>query len=494
MQQAVGRRTVLGGAAVGGLALAGLTWSDAAAASLQGRLPAEVDVVVVGGGLSGLVAARRLRRRGLSVLVLEARDRVGGRVHNHQLRNGSQIESGGAFIGPTQNHIATLARDIGVTTFKEYVDGNSVYVSGNRRQTYQGTVPTYQLGLLAPDALLLQERLDHMAAQIDVNAPWQHPRAGTWDRMTARQWLVENAVDDDIVKLIQDWSQPALGADLDEVSLLFTLWYLACSGDASHKGTFERNADTSGGAQESRFVGGSGLIPLGLAHDLGSSVALQAPVTWVDQSKPGRVRVHSARGVVRARRVVVACPPPLVREIRFTPEMPAQRRQLMRRMDMGNLMKCDAVYAEPWWREKGLNGFGISDHGAVRAAFDNSPADTACGVLLAFVGGSTWREYGVESRADRRAAVLAGFAEMFGDEALRPVQYVEHDWNHDPWTRGGPVAIMGPETLTTYGPWLRRPHGRVHWAGTETATYWTGYMDGAVSAGERAAREVAGTL
>ena len=206
------------------------------------------------------------------------------------------------------------------------------------------------------------------------------------------------------------------------------------------------------------------------------------------------MQVHTARGVVAARRVVVACPPPLVGRIRFAPQLPIQRQQLLKRMEMGNLMKCDAVYDRPFWREDGLNGFGISDHGAVRAAFDNSPADASCGVLLAFVGGATWRTYGVQSPAARREAVLAGFAEMFGDRALRPVQFVEHDWNREQWTGGGPVAVMGPETLSTYGSWLRRPHDRVHWAGTETSTYWTGYMDGAVRAGQRAAEEVLATL
>ena len=163
-------------------------------------------------------------------------------------------------------------------------------------------------------------------------------------------------------------------------------------------------------------------------------------------------------------------------------------------MNMGDLMKCDAVYPEPFWRKDGLNGFGISDHGAVRAAFDNCPANGSPGVLLAFVGGSTWKQYGLTTLAARRAAVLEGFAEMFGEKALHPVEYVEHDWTKERWTKGGPVAIMKPGTMTTYFQELRRPHVRTHWAGTETATYWNGYMDGAVRAGKRASAEVLGLL
>jgi monoamine oxidase len=322
-----------------------------------------------------------------------------------------------------------------------------------------------------------------------VNAPWKHPKAKEWDQMTAGEWLRHNTVNPAVVNLLECWTQPGFGADVDELSLLFLLWYVACSGDETHKGTFERNSDTADGAQQKRFVGGSQLVPLRLAAHLGDRVALNAPVTRIEQ-RDGRCHVHSARGTVTAKRVVVACPPPTVLGIQFAPVLPLQRQQLLQQMDMGNLMKCDAVYAKPFWRSAGLNGFGISDRGAVRAAFDNSPPDASVGVLLAFVGGTTWREFGLASAATRRRAVLQGFADLFGEQALHPVDYVEHDWNREAWTRGGPVAVMGPLTLSSYGPWLRRPHGRVHWAGTETSTYWTGYMDGAVRAGQRAGGEV----
>lgn len=475
---------------VSGAALAGGAVGVAApaeAATRQGRLPRRVDAVVVGAGLSGLVTARRLAEAGRSVLVLEARDRVGGRILDHELSDGSVVESGAAYIGPTQDHLARVAREVDVPTFKQYVAGDNVYYADGRATRYQGTVPPDPL--ILPDAGLLIERINRMSRDVPVDAPWRAPDADAWDRVTFHEWVQDNAVNQDVQNLLLSYLQPAFGADAQEISLLHLLWFIACSGNEDHPGTFERSADTSGGAQDSRFVGGSGQIPRRLARTLGDSVALDAAVRRIEQHTD-RVEVTCDRGVVRADRVVVAVPPATTLGIEWAPLLPPRRLQLVQRMPMGQLMKCDAVYDEPFWRADGLTGMGVSDSGAVRICFDNCPADVSVGVLLAFVGGSTWREYGTRPLADRRRAVLEGLANIVGPRALEPVDYVEHDWTREPWTLGGPVAAPGPGTTTAFGAAIREPVGRVHWAGTETSTYWSGYMDGAVRAGERAAREV----
>jgi monoamine oxidase len=495
------RRGLLGGASLAGstlgmsLGLGALTElaADAAGAGprgLQGSLPQKVDVVVVGAGIAGLVAARRIARSGVSVLVVEARDRVGGRVLNHRLRSGGVIEAGGAFVGPTQDHILRLARRLEVPTFLEYNTGRSVYISSlTGRQEYSGTVPPDPT--ILPDALLLLGEIDSMAAEIAVDSPWTHPKAAEWDAMTLGDFIRQKAILNPrgVSNLIKSWTQPGFGADPDDLSLLFTLWYLACSGNERTVGTFSRNSDTANGAQERRFVGGSQLIPLRMARKLGDAVALRAAVTKIVQDDH-HVVVHTRRGKVSCKRVVVAAPPPLVLDIDWFPKLPGRRTQLLRSLEMGRLMKCDAVYATPFWRADGLNGFGINDAGAARAVFDNSPKDGDPGVLLAFVGGSTWRRYGRLPLAQRRQAVLQGFAAMFGEQALHPIEYTEQDWTKERWTTGGPTAIHAPGSLVKYGSAIRQPFGRVHWAGTETSTYWSGYMDGAVRSGERAGLEV----
>ena len=404
------------------------------------------------------------------------------------------IESGGAFIGPTQNHIAQLAEQLGVPTFLEYNTGNSVYVSSTiGRLEYAGTVPPDPT-ILADAALLLQQ-IDGYAAEIDVAAPWAHPRAHEWDSMTLSQWIHANAVNAaGIENLIACWTQPGFGADPSELSFLFTLWYVACSGDETHKGTFSRNSDTANGAQERRFVGGSQRVPLRLAKKLGDLVALRAPVQRIVQ-RHHRVHVKTGRGTVVAKRVIVAAPPPTVLDIGFHPGLPADRRALLTSTHMGQLMKCDAIYETPFWRGAGLNGFGISDHGAARAVFDNTPPSGGPGVLLAFVGGSTWRTYGGRCRrtsagprccrGSRRCSARRRCTRSTSSSTTGP-------------RSSGPAAARPRSTVPapwspTARPYAARSAGCTGPAPRPRRT-GSGYMDGAVSSGQRAAAEVLAKL
>jgi monoamine oxidase len=487
------RELLQAGAVAGAGALAGGV-PAAEAAKRRRRRPARrhADVVVIGAGLAGLTAARELVRDDRSVVLLEARHRVGGRVLNRSIGGGEETEAGGTFAGPTQNHILGLASELGIDTFPTFNEGENVYFADGTRMTYSDSGPTGTAPpdpSIIPDLAVLVTRLDEMSKEVPVDAPWEAASAGDWDRQTLQQFIDQNSASPRFRALVPAATRPIFGAEPRELSLLFTLFYIAASGDERNVGTFERNFNTRDGAQMFRFEGGSQLICRRLARRLGSRVKLGTPVSRI-VARGGRVRVESKRHVITARRVIVAVPPVLARRIRYSPGLPASRRGLTRAMPQGTLLKVTAVYDRPFWRAKGLNGTAVSLNGPVNATFDDSPPDGSPGVLFGFVGGDEGRRHRARSRADRRAAVLRNFANYFGEEALRPRRYFETDWPGAKWSRGGPVGIAGPGVLLAHGPALREPVGPIHWAGTETSNYWNGYMDGAVRSGKRAAREV----
>jgi len=453
----------------------------------------KADVVVVGAGFAGLTAALKVAQAGKSVLVLEARNRVGGRALNQSVAGGAITERGGTFIGPTQGHIAKLARDMGVSTFPTYDTGNNVYIRDGNRMTYSDTGPTGTAPpdpVILPDLTLVVSQLDQMSTQVPVGAPWNASSARSWDNQTLESWINSHSVTSQFRELVPVATRPIFGAEPRELSLLFTLFYIAASGDEQNTGTFERNFNTRGGAQESRFVGGSQLVALRVAQRLGKKrILLNHPVKRLDQSRHG-VLVESRHLRVRARRVIVAIPPRLAGRIHYLPGLPDDRVQLTKRTPQGTLIKVAAVYDRPFWRDAGLNGTVVTTDGYVNVTFDDSPESGSPGILFGFIGGDKARSFSRLSPSARRSAVLDRYVQFFGPQAANAIDYVESNWSTEKWTRGCPVGIPSLGTLTAYGPALRRPVGRIHWAGTETSTYWHGYMDGAVRSGERAAAEV----
>jgi monoamine oxidase len=490
----ISRRGLIAGAVATGASAA----LPRGAAADGGRVaPRPVDAIVVGAGLAGLTAARRLRRAGRSVIVLEARGRVGGRVWNHDLGNGQVSERGGTFVGPTQNRVLALARELGVGTFPTYDRGDNVYVAEGVRTTYSdrgiaGTAPPDPL-ILGQLATVVSE-LDQMSGTVPVSTPWKAPHAAQWDGMTLETWIDSHAgVTPRFKALVAASTRPIFGAEPRELSLLFVLFYIAASGDEKHPGTFERNFDTRGGAQMSRFVGGSQRIALKVAEQLGPGVALATPVRRIVQGRHG-VTVHSDVVAFEGKRAIVAVPPTLAGRIDYDPILPFERDQLTQRFGQGALTKVTVVYDRPFWREAGLNGTALDTSGPVSFTFDDSPPGARPGVVFGFIGGDQARGYSALSAKARRAAVLEQFATFFGSRARRPRHMFETVWASEQWSRGCPVGIPTQGTLLAYGSRIRWPVGRIHWAGTETSTFWNGYMDGAVRSGERAAAEVLAEL
>jgi len=496
------RRTLIGTAAAGAAtaALPSVARADAPAepssSATSLTFPKKADVIVVGAGLAGLSAARAIAAAGRSVVVLEARERVGGRTWNRPLTGGSYIDAGAEFVGPTQDRIKALAQAVGVDTFPTYNTGNNVYWKDGTRLTYPATGPT---GVAPPDPAFLPDiaqivqRLNTMAQQVDVNAPWDAAEAVEWDSQTFYTWLKANEANPEFMRLAATATDAIFGQEPRDLSLLYVLFYLAASGDETHPGTFERNFQTAEGAQEERFIRGSQQISLNVAAELGSNVVLNAHVRQISQDAKG-VKVQLDKGRLSAKQVIVAVPPALTARIDYEPLLPVLRDQLTQRAPMGSYAKVDAVYDHPFWREEGLTGQTVSLNGPVRVTFDSTPDGGSPGVLLGFIGGTDARSWYALSADQRRQAVLDNLADYFGEQARNPLEYVENAWAEERFTRGDPVAGLGPGTLLDFGTALREPVGRIHWAGTETSDYWVGYMDGAVRSGERAAAEVLAEL
>jgi monoamine oxidase len=485
----VTRRGLIGGAAAAGAAAA-LPVAPAEAARLRDR---RVDVAIVGAGLAGLTTARRLVARGHSVAVLEANDRVGGRIKNHSLGHGKVTEIGGQFIGPTQDRVAALARELKVGTFKTYNQGDNVLLEEGQVSRYPASSAIPPNAHFVPQLVPALGKLDQMAAQLPLDAPWTAPQAPEWDAQTLQQWAEANMSNQSARNFLLTAANSVWGADPAETSLLYVLMYIRGAGNETTPGSSIRLVSTNGGAQESRFVGGSQVLAIKMAHALGRRVVLRSPVRRIAQGRSG-VAVESARVTVHAKRVVVTVPPALVATIEFDP-FPSRRMQIAERFPQGNIAKAELLYGRPFWRDSGLSGQAISDVGPLRATFDNTPPSGAPGILFGFIGGHETRSWARLTPAGRRKAAEQSIARYFGPQALQSTGYVEgYSVTQEPWIRGCPVAIAAPGALLDLGPALRAPVGRVHWAGTETSIFWFGYMDGAVRSGERAAAEVAAKL
>jgi monoamine oxidase len=448
----------------------------------------EADVAVVGGGLAGLVTARDVIAAGSTVVVLEARDRVGGRLLNESIGDGKVVEVGGQWIGPTQDRLAALAAEVGVGTFPTYTAGENLLERRGRLRRYSGSIPRMNpLALIDFDRG--QRRLNRMARQVPLDRPWDAPKAREWDSMTAHTWQARHLRTSGAQELFELGTEAVWAAQPEDFSLLHMLFYIHSAG------SLEMLFDTEGGAQQDRFVGGSQLIAQRLAERLGPDVVVRdAPVRRIEHGPDG-VRLHADGAVaVRARRAVVAIAPPLAGRIVYDPPLPGHRDQLTQRMPLGTVAKCMAIYDEPFWRGQGLSGQATSDTGPVKLTYDNSPPDGTPGVLLGFLEGARARELGRLAPGARRAAVIDCFRRLFGERAAKPDRYVERLWAEEEFSRGCYGCHMPTGAWTHYGQALRAPAGAIHWAGAEVAEVWSGYMDGAVSSGEAAAREVLAAL
>lgn len=437
------------------------------------------DVVVIGAGLAGLTAARDLVGRGFDVVVLEGRDRVGGRTFSGTLA-GVPVDRGASFVGPTQDAVLKLAADLGCQTTPTYAQGANLIRWRGRVRKYSGTIPKLGLiGLL--DMGRIQWQFERIARDVSITEPWNSSDATALDAISLGGWLRSIKATTGSRDLMAIMSRVTWGAEPDEVSMLHATRYVKTSGG------LDRMLDVVGGAQQDHFVSGSHEMARRIAEELGDRIRLGARVSRIEWSDDA-VAVTSTAGVVEARRAIVAVPPAHRLDIDVAPALPIEYQQLAQRWPQGALTKAYAAYPTPFWRAQGLSGQALSDQGPVFITFDVSPPDSGIGILLGFTDP---RGFDAQSDDRRREQVLESFTALFGDHAANPIDYLDQRWGAEAFAPGGPTAAVPPGSWTQFGRLLREPVGPLHWAGTETADEWTGFMDGAVRSGQRAAAEVA---
>lgn len=436
-----------------------------------------VDVIVVGAGAAGSMAATHIAKAGKSVVLLEANDRIGGRLKRGEIA-GQSIDLGGQWVGPTQDRLIEVARDLGLTPYPTFNEGAMIIDVGGT--IFKGlTLPPNVMG----EYLRTVAKINELANEIDPVQPWNAAHAEEWDSITMKTWAEQHAETEHVRELIRIIVEVVNCVPPEQISLLQFLWYMK----SGH--SFQKVTDTAGGAQQDLYKESLVSVPERLAKALGDQVVLGAPVHAITQDE-SQVTAETAKGAWTAKRLIMAAPPATAAHIDYTPELPYKRRGLMARSPMGAVIKCFIAYEKPFWREEGLNGQSISSASSFASTFDVTAPGNSHGVLCGFFDGGPAMEWADKTPAEREARAIADIAHVLGPKAKTPIAFIEQNWPRERWSIGGYACVPGPGVTSVFGDAIRQPCGRIHWAGTETAEIWSGYVDGALRSGDRAAAEV----
>jgi monoamine oxidase len=440
------------------------------------------DYIVIGAGYAGIGAASALYQAEKSFLVIEARDRIGGRVNTHVLPESNAIvELGAQWIGPTQYHMWDLVRKHEVETFDTYDQGKNILHLNGKTSAYTGLIPKMDPISLIDMGIAL-ERLNKLCKQVPLEAPWKAPKAEAWDSMTMATWIDRNVKTAKARKMMHVGIETVFACMASEISFLHAMFY-------SHSGgNLESLLAIPKGAQQTLFKSGTQHLLEMEAAPFADKILLGKPVRSISQSADG-VKVLTDDAEFNAKKLIMTLPPALCGQIRYEQALPQRKVQLFQRVPMGAAMKCYAVYKRPFWRDKGFSGQIVSDRAPLKVSFDCSKPGGP-GLLLFFVEGAYARNFIELPATERQRMVKDELVLHFGEEAKEMIDYADRCWTEEEFSGGCYAGNFPTGVWTQFGPVLREPSGHIHWAGTETAFKWTGYMDGALESGYRAATEV----
>ncbi|HEY4404617.1 MAG TPA: NAD(P)/FAD-dependent oxidoreductase [Xanthobacteraceae bacterium] len=480
----ISRRKVIGGAAAGLLPAGGLGRAaqaqDAAAASIT------AEVCVVGAGFAGLAAAYRLKQAGADVVVLEARNRVGGRSLTIKTEDGAWIDLGAHWVGPTQDRFMAMIKEMGCETYRSPRLGKVLQLGIFDQSKYQRIGAADQDR--DPGARLTNaefDRLDRLAAKLDPEKPWSFPDAERLDATTFSEWARQNIRNANARRFVTEEMCAIACASPEELSILHMLFLIkACGG-------VEKLIGYDGDAQQDCVIGGTQLVAQRLAEKLAGAIRHGAPVRRLEWSANGAV-VHADTVSVAARHVILAVPPHFAGAIEYAPALPVDRVQVTQRWPQGLVIKVQIVYREPFWRRDGLSGESFDYESVLGETDDSSVPErySGTGILTGFVYAAHARKLAPLPAEDRKQQLLAEVAKRFGRAALDPIGYYEANWSQEQWTRGCFTGFLTPGATVLFRSAVRDPVGPLHFAGSETATVWPSFIDGAIRSGERAAAAV----
>lgn len=437
----------------------------------------EVDVVIIGAGLAGLATALELKKNNLSFVVLEARDRPGGRIESIVTAENVYIDMGAQWIGKNHYRVKKLLSQFHLHTVSTYQKGKQIYAF-NEKIFYQKWTPISVLSLL--DVTLFTRRLNKISSFINPSEPWGNTFTKQFDEITVEQFLQSNMYTKAGRNYYRLFIEELLCAKLYEVSALDFFWLISSAGSIQHIKASEQLS----------IKGSAGALIKKIAVVLAEELQFESPVTMIRSEAVNKAYVYTENQCWKAKKVIIAVPANLHGRITFEPPLPASRVQLNKRAPLPAVTKINIVYEKPFWREIGLSGVAYSDKGLIKLTVDSSPKDGKRGLLTVIVSGNSARELANHSPEKRKKLVLTALTRMFGQEANKPSEYFEKNWSEEEWTRGGYGVHFTPGVITYLGKTLIKPVGPIHWAGSETATQWRLYMEGAIQSGQRAAEEV----